>query len=227
MPYLQLPYNLSQPFQSPSFRGGSTPEAAFVRRNCLATSVSIPFVSGREHSPGEVYVGAVPERPFQSPSFRGGSTPIITLVIAISNPGTFQSPSFRGGSTPPEGCRHDSHVGPVVSIPFVSGREHSRYAGNDHGSWGGSMVSIPFVSGREHSRFFVSMVAIAICGAVSIPFVSGREHSRGVRAAYDRPVYGFQSPSFRGGSTPLHAVLPESIRPHRFNPLRFGAGALP
>ena len=87
-------------FQSPSFRGGSTPPVLWGR--------STPLI-----------------HLFQSPSFRGGSTPkAIGIAIGIGA-GMFQSPSFRGGSTP-GGAIRGSWVVYDVSIPFVSGREHSR-----------------------------------------------------------------------------------------------------
>ena len=62
-------------FQSPSFRGGSTPVQASD-----SLDVTVPTM-------------------FQSPSFRGGSTPRGCAGVAGDSL-VFQSPSFRGGSTP-------------------------------------------------------------------------------------------------------------------------------
>ena len=88
-----------------------------------------------------------------------------------------------------------------VSIPFVSGREHSHEKAGKS-ALAGFNVSIPFVSGREHSRFNWNVQIpgshgfnplrfgagalpitafyewVARLNEVSIPFVSGREHSQ-------------------------------------------------
>ena len=68
------------------------------------------------------------------------------------DPVRFQSPSFRGGSTPVSSSWKCPKRSSDVSIPFVSGREHSL-------AWipfscllDQNDVSIPFVSGREHSH---------------------------------------------------------------------------
>ena len=87
-----------------------------------------------------------------------------------------------------------------VSIPFVSGREHSPYsllpalAGNEL-----RFQSPSFRGGSTPRRLAWALLMRSL---VSIPFVSGREHSHEVRIA-------------------VKAITV------RFNPLRFGAGALP
>src|ERR1039457_1411162 len=137
-------------FQSPSFRGGSTPSM-----QCFPPAVCCWWR-------------------FNPLPFRGGSTPGTGQINVSWNAsvGAFQSPSFRGGSTP-QLLQHVSGGHDGVSIPFVSGREHSR--GLRKRQLARHNVSIPFVSGREHS-----VNHIRFGGVIAL----------------------FRSPSFRGGSTP-------------------------
>src|ERR1017187_6009534 len=95
-----------RPFQSPSFRGGSTPFLLHLLAGFLVR-VSIPFVSGR----GDF-----------------GQNPDLLRV----RPTGVQAPSFRGGSTPDPGVVKCEFGACNVSIPFVSGREHSYFCN----AWG-------------------------------------------------------------------------------------------
>ena len=111
---------------------------------------------------------------FQSPSFRGGSTPGdgCNAFLCVHSIG-FQSPSFRGGSTPVAmavllaACL-------LVSIPFVSGREHSRHFFTDDGGVSFCFNPLRFGAGA-HSPSLRCLRRWSY--RVSIPFVSGREHS--------------------------------------------------
>ena len=211
-------------FQSPSYRGGSTPtpSACFTARRLLGfnplligagalpltsfsgvqvlINVSIPFLSGREHShsisirrsrghscfnPLLIGAGALPQLMLGSvdgfstvsiPSYRGGSTPLYRRPCLYWRTTPFQSPSYRGGSTPGEPSPDRNHPPSRVSIPFLSGREHSP---------------------RATSSIIRRLMAV------------------------------FQSPSYRGGSTPITSMPRRRLPCSGFNPLLIGAGALP
>jgi hypothetical protein len=159
-------------FQSPSFRGGSTP-VYYTTAATPAVGVSIPFVSGREHSLTRTSnstprpcswrfnplrfgagalrthkctdLGCIPE--FQSPSFRGGSTPGEIEEFDDELSTKFQSPSFRGGSTPLLGLGLTRYKRSFTPLRFGAGALHYAFWRSNHQQG----VSIPFVSGREHS----------------------------------------------------------------------------
>ena len=241
-------------FQSPSFRGGSTPGFSVLifqpsccevvrfnplrfgagalpsenvyREVVLEEGVSIPFVSGREHSRGRKKdvlwlqrlcfnplrfgAGALPAYSnddldasvtFQSPSFRGGSTPWPTGKTGVWRRQGFNPLRFGAGALPKPSMRSTTRsTKKTVSIPFVSGREHSRCYSRSH-SLSGPLFQSPSFRGGSTPR-------VNFGPRLGSPYV-------------------FQSPSFRGGSTPT--IAPQRAHPlHiRFNPLRFGAGALP
>ena len=90
-------------------------------------------------------------------------------------------------------------------------------------------VSIPFVSGREHSPVYVGFARVrSICRFNPLRFGAGALPTYLYPALQE--ANPFQSPSFRGGSTPVR-IQPRHGWPSStatsFNPLRFGAGALP
>ena len=61
---------------------------------------------------------------FQSPSFRGGSTPYRLLGLPEIGSARFNPLRFGAGALPLKMREHRRLVA-IVSIPFVSGREHS------------------------------------------------------------------------------------------------------
>src|ERR1019366_776587 len=113
----------------------------------------------------------------------------------------FQSPSFRGGSTPVQiGVSWKTHPW-TVSIPFVSGREHSLSA-----VLGANMRRLSF----NPLRFGAGALPVAYFCAQSVSFL------------------GFNPLRFGAGALPpVFLEVNEIPDPNRFNPLRFGAGALP
>src|ERR1017187_3008980 len=110
---------------------------------------------------------------------------------------------------------------PDVSIPFVSGRGHARSRVLVR-KVTGDYVSIPFVSGREHSRYLEFADKSSAPPPFQSPSFRGGSTPLGAKVRIDRSAITFQSPSFRGGSTPIPALIRDRRWRTRFNPHRFG-----
>ena len=193
-------------FQSPSFRGGSTPGEEFsddervtsslnplrfgagalpeynLQTGLSSGSVSIPFVSGREHSPDEqrrrlAHKEAVQR--FNPLRFGAGALPQGLLLWSRASRWCFNPLRFGAGALPDSRFSSSNRVVAkwCVSIPFVSGREHSLRKTFIGKSFSRRVFQSPsFRGGSTPGVARKTSCGFNVC--VSIPFVSGREHSR-------------------------------------------------
>ena len=169
--------------------------------------VSIPFVSGREHSLGQLASEPISIFPFQFPSFRGGSTPDGIRQPSPRIAGEFQSPSFRGGSTPVRiQPRHGWPSSTATSfnplrfgagaLPRTSRAPSAKNARFNPLRFGAAALPISRTRSKHETTKFQS------------PSFRGGSTPGRVLLRAIRQLLGFQSPSFRGGSTPEAKRVP-------------------
>src|ERR1017187_4620555 len=188
------------------FRGGSTPKAKpDDHRSCRAG--------------------------FQSPSFRGGSTPAGIGHRPAVRRISFQSPSFRGGSTPGRGNHDRARAGVWFQSPSFRGGSTPVFWRICH-LWHQWMCFNPLRFGAGALPLHLGARSRVVMVLFQSPSFRGGSTpaSWRVRSVLGTIWNGFQSPSFRGGSTPVVFVFlafAGVTMADRFNPLRFGAGALP
>ena len=127
-------------FQSPSYRGGSTP-LAVVARLFVWICVSIPFLSGREHSLNPQFIRAEKIILFQSPSYRGGSTPMPSSRFCVTGRSGFNPLLIGAGALPTE-SRPDYCALPHRFNPLLIGAGALPYSAEILGS----LIGVAFQS---------------------------------------------------------------------------------